>query len=367
MSFLLFVAVLVVLIVAHELGHFFVAKWFGVRVDEFGVGYPPRAFVLGTIGETTYTLNWLPFGGFVKIFGEDPIQVQPNEKKRAMCHKPKHTQILILAAGVLANILLAWVLFATALYSGAPVGVPEEDAAGKSTSLVISSVVAASPADEAGLKSGDTIVGMTSGSDTLADRMPSHAARFIQTHPGKEVTVTFVRRDSPEPQTVSVKPSHGVNDAIPGTPAIGIRMALVSTEKTSLGDAIAIGARTTVATCVSVVSGLGQFLVSTVTGTANWSSVAGPVGIAVLIGDASAIGFVYLLQFMAFISVNLAVINLIPVPALDGGRIVFVLFEALFRRPIPNAVAVGINALGFVALIALMLVVTYHDIARIFT
>lgn len=367
MSFLLFIAVLVVLIVAHELGHFFMAKLFGVRVDEFGVGYPPRAFVLGTIGETTYTLNWLPFGGFVKIFGEDPIQVEPGEKKRAMCYKPKYVQILILMAGVLANVLLAWALFATALYSGAPVGVPEEDAAGKNTSLIISSVVAASPADAVGLKSGDIITNLTSGKDTLDTLMPSHAAKFIQTHPGKEVAVTFARRDNPEPQTVTLKPSHGVNDAIPGTPAIGIRMALVSSERVSLGEALRIGATTTVATCASVVVGLGQFITSTVTGTANWSSVAGPVGIAVLIGDASAIGFVYLLQFMAFISVNLAVINLIPVPALDGGRIVFVLFEALFRRPIPNAIAVGINAIGFAALIGLMLVVTYHDIARIFT
>lgn len=367
MSFLLFIAVLVILIVVHELGHFFMAKWFGVRVDEFGVGYPPRAFVLGTKGETTYTLNWLPFGGFVRIFGEDPVSIQPDEKKRAMCHKPKYAQILILAAGVLANIVLAWALFAAALYSGAPVGVPEEEAAGKVTSLVISSVVAASPADAVGLRSGDVIVGMHSGNDTLADLMPSYAATFIQKHPGKDLTVSFTRGNEQTPQQVTLKPSHGVNNSIPGSPAIGVRMALVSSEKTSLLQAIVLGAHTTLATIASVTIGLVQFLTGAVLGTANWGSVAGPVGIAALIGDASAIGFIYLLQFMAFISVNLAVINLIPVPALDGGRIVFVLYEALFKKPIPSAAAIGVNALGFAALIALMLIVTYHDIARLFS
>lgn len=367
MSFLLFIAVLVVLIVVHELGHFFMAKWFGVRVDEFGVGYPPRAFVLGTWGETTYTLNWLPFGGFVRIFGEDPVAVEQSEKKRAMCFKPKYAQILILAAGVLANILLAWVLFATALYSGAPVGVPEEEAVGKVTSLVVSSVVAASPADAAGLRSGDVIVGMKSGPSTLEELLPSKAAEFIQAHPGKDVTVVFTRGKEMTSQELTLKPSHGVNNSIPGSPAIGVRMALVSSEKVSLLSAITMGAEATILTAVSVVVGLAQFLSSALLGTADWGSVAGPVGIASLIGDASAIGFVYLLQFTAFISVNLAVINLIPIPALDGGRIVFVLYEALFRRPMPNALAVGINAFGFIALIALMLIVTYHDIARLFS
>lgn len=367
MSFLLFIGVLVVLIVIHELGHFFVAKAFGVRVDEFGVGYPPRAFVLGTWGETTYTLNWLPFGGFVKIYGEDLTEATGKDATRSMAHKPWYAQVLILVAGVMANVLLAWILFSVALYSGAPVGIAEEEAQGRATKLIVSSVVPASPADAAGLKSGDVLVGFSSGNDILESLMPSYAATFIQEHPGKNVVVSFVRGKDTQEHTVDITPSHGVNAGVPGAPAIGVRMALVSNEAVSLGEALRKGAYITATTFVGVIVGLVHFIQNTLTGTADWSSVAGPVGIASLIGDASAIGFVYLLQFTAFISVNLAVINLIPIPALDGGRVVFVLFEALFRRPLPQLFATTVNALGFLALIGLMLVVTYHDIARLFS
>lgn len=367
MSFLLFIGVLVVLIVIHELGHFFVAKAFGVRVDEFGVGYPPRAFILGTWGETTYTLNWLPFGGFVKIYGEDLTEATGKDRARSMAHKPWYAQVLILVAGVMANVLLAWILFSVALYSGAPVGIAEEDAQGRETKLIVSSVIPASPADAAGLKSGDVLVGFSSGDNTLVELLPSRAAAFIQEHPGADVSVSFVRGKDTVPFVVDIKPSHGVNAGVPGAPAIGVRMALISDESVSLGEALWQGAHTTIITFVGVIVGLVHFIQGTFSGSADWSSVAGPVGIASLIGDASAIGFVYLLQFTAFISVNLAVINLIPIPALDGGRIVFVLFEALFRRPLPQLFATTVNALGFLALIALMLVVTYHDIVRLFS
>ncbi|MDP2650077.1 MAG: site-2 protease family protein, partial [bacterium] len=139
MSFVLFIAVLVILIVVHELGHFLVAKLFKVRVDEFGIGYPPRAFNLGRIGETLYTLNWLPFGGFVKIFGEQKdTKMSRDDRSRALVYKPKSVQAAVLIAGVLFNILFAWFLFTSAPMLGSPTAIDEATAEGRNTQLVIS-------------------------------------------------------------------------------------------------------------------------------------------------------------------------------------------------------------------------------------
>ncbi|MEK7107315.1 MAG: site-2 protease family protein, partial [Patescibacteria group bacterium] len=151
---LLVIAILVVLIVAHELGHFIAAKIFKVRVEEFGVGYPPRAFLFGKIGETEYTFNWLPFGGFVRLFGDEG---EAKHGEGSFVDAKRHVQALILIAGVLANAILAWGLFAGALALGIPrvVDVPRPN---ETVHLVVADVVAGSPAEAAGIISGDNIV-----------------------------------------------------------------------------------------------------------------------------------------------------------------------------------------------------------------
>src|SRR3989338_8617829 len=163
---LLVIAILVLLIVSHELGHFIAAKIFKVRVDEFGIGYPPRAFLFGRIGDTEYTFNWIPFGGFVRLFGEDGAWAKENG---SFAHADAWKQAVILIAGVAANALVAWMLFATALYIGVP-RIIDTPQMGQVVKLVISDVVAGSPADVGGLIAGDEITAFidTNGEQPMA-------------------------------------------------------------------------------------------------------------------------------------------------------------------------------------------------------
>ena len=371
MTLLLFIAVLVVLIVVHEFGHFSVAKLFRIRVEEFGIGYPPRAFTLGRIGETMYTINWLPFGGFVRIFGEShEEEIREEDKKRAFVGKPLLVQAAVLIAGVTFNALFAWFLFTLTLMLGAPTAVSEAQAQGLDTRLIVSSVVPGTPADSAGLLGGDEIVGIAvSGGDAIEKLTPSFVSVFIQQQVGKTLTFSYVRGESSEAlvQDVTITPAHGVLEETPGTPAVGIAMALIADKSMPFHQAIFYGASNTISSLVSVTKGLSTFFVSAVRGVADFSQIAGPVGIVGLVGDASSIGLVYLLYFTAFISVNLAVINLLPLPALDGGRLLFIAIEAIKGSPLNKKVSGFFNVVGFGALIVLMLVVTYHDILRLFS
>jgi len=164
MDILLFLGVLVALIVVHELGHFIAAKAFGIKVEEFGIGCPPRAWRLGKIGETVYTLNWLPFGGFVKIFGEAlGGEVSKADRKRALVSQKPWKQGVVFVAGVVFNIIFAWMLFSASFMLGSPVAVDEATAQETPGSvLAISSVLPNSPADIAGLLAGDTITALAS-------------------------------------------------------------------------------------------------------------------------------------------------------------------------------------------------------------
>ena len=173
MSILIFIAVIVALIVVHEFGHFVVAKWSGMRVDEFGLGYPPRALVIGKIGETEYTLNWLPFGGFVKIYGEDPsTELRADGKDaRAFSARPRILQALVLVAGVAMNLLFAYVLITGALIAGTPRALSgSEIANAHDTELAVANVLPDSPAALAGLVPGDSII---SASDSVGQWLPS--------------------------------------------------------------------------------------------------------------------------------------------------------------------------------------------------
>jgi len=369
MSIVLFIIVLVVLIVVHELGHFLVAKFFGIRVEEFGIGYPPRAFTIGTFRDTTYTLNWLPFGGFVRIFGERPgVQYPLHDKQYAFVSKTRLVQAAVLAAGVLFNLLFAWLLFTATFVAGAPTAIDEVDAVGLETRLIVSSVVSGSPASVAGLLAGDEVVSVSTPRGELQEVLPSAVSAFIQDNVGREITIGYIRDQQTQAiETVRVTPAHGVLDERPGTPAVGFAMALVADVSLPLGEAIVEGFFSTTDALKSITVGLGTFLFAAVTGSADWQQVAGPIGIAGLVGDASSVGFTYLLYFTAFISVNLAVINLIPLPALDGGRLLFVAIEAVRKKPISDKVASVFNLIGFTLIILLMVVVTYHDIARLFS
>lgn len=367
MSIIIFIVILAVLILVHEFGHFIVAKLFGIRVDEFGVGYPPRAITLFKVRDTAFTLNWLPFGGFVKIFGENGEETSPDgsalpetEIKKSFTRKPRYAQALVLVAGVGFNLIFAWLLISLGFMVGLPTSTSSAPAGHTVVDphLVISMVNPDSPADNAGFKSGDVI---TKVDGLAAELSPESVSDFIANHGNKEIKISYAR--GTEEGTISVVPVDGV---IEGRKAIGISMDTIGRLSLSFFPALWEGARTTGSLAVMTATGLATFVYSAVRGAADLSQVTGPVGIVGLVGDASRLGIIYLISFTAFISINLAVINLIPFPALDGGRLLFVIIEAIKRSPISPKITNVVNFVGFALLILLMVFVTIHDVVRLF-
>lgn len=363
MEILIFILVIVALIVVHEFGHFVAAKLSGMRVDEFGLGYPPRALVIAKKGETEYTLNWLPFGGFVKIFGED----DGGEKDpRSFSARPRILQAIVLVAGVAMNLLFAYVLITGALLTGTPRALSDDEiASAKDATLIVANVLPDSPAARAGLTPGDTILAAEDGHYAFSGVDPEEFTEFVGNGRGNTTIALTVEHASGEKETVFARPERGVISTDPSRAALGVEVAPVGVVPVSLGTAIAEGAELTWGATVLTAQGLWHFFYGIFTLTADFSQVAGPVGIAGVVGSASAQGVGYLFSIMAIISINLAIINLIPIPALDGGRLLFVIIESIIRRPINPTVARTLNTVSFVFLILLMVVVTTHDIFRI--
>ncbi|MBI2025551.1 RIP metalloprotease [Candidatus Kaiserbacteria bacterium] len=365
MEILIFILVIIALIVVHEFGHFLAAKWSGMRVDEFGLGYPPRALVIGKVGETEYTLNWLPFGGFVKIFGED-ASLDKLGMPNSFSSKTRLAQALVLVAGVAMNMLFAYVLITGALVAGTPRALsPEEAAFARDVQLAVANVLQASPAASAGLRPGDVILSAEDGHFAFSGADPASFTEFVANGKGNVTIALSVRHGSGEEETVFARPETGIILSDPSRAALGIEVATIGIVPVSFGSAIVEGARLTLEATRLTAVGLWHFFFGVFTLSADLSQVAGPVGIAGIVGSASAQGIGNLLALMAIISINLALINLIPVPALDGGRLLFVIIESVIRRPIKPVVAQALNGIGFLLLILLMLVVTVNDISRI--
>ena len=364
MSIVIFIVVIVALIVVHEFGHFVAAKLSGMRVDEFGLGYPPRAFTIAKVGETSYTFNWLPFGGFVKIYGEDGGAPPAGGDSRAFSKRPRILQAIVLVAGIAMNLLFAYVLITGALVAGTPRALSDNEIANaRNTELAVANVLPASPAALAGIVPGDSIISAQDAAGQWKDADPKSFSTFINASQGSAVTLTI--KHNGKEQTVSATPVAGVAKADPTRYALGVEVATIGIVPLSLGSALIEGAKLTWSATKLTAIGLGHFFYGVLTFSADFSQVAGPVGIAGVVGSASLAGFGSLFSIMAIISINLALINLIPVPALDGGRLLFVIIESVIRRPIKPVIAQSINAIGFIFLILLMVVVTAHDIFKI--
>lgn len=363
MNILIFLIILAVLILVHEFGHFIVAKRSGVRVDEFGLGFPPKLFGFKR-GETTYTFNLIPFGGFVKIFGENPDEesLHGPDRERSFVNKPKYTQVAIISAGVFFNILLAWVLISIGFMSGlpTPIAAAPKGAAVEDVQLVITGIQEGSPAQSEGLRPGDQILLLQSGDDLLEEIAIPQVQSFIAAHGDEEVMLQYKRGKNVT--TATLIPTEGI---IPGKPAIGISMDMIGIVALPPHRAVWEGAKMTIALTGAVVGAFAGLIADAFTGEASLSNLTGPVGIVGLVGDAAEFGFIFLLGFTAFISINLAVINLIPFPALDGGRLLFLVIEAVKGSSISPKIANFAHAFGFALLILLMLVVTYNDVVRL--
>jgi len=365
MTIIIFILVLIALIVVHEFGHFVAAKLSGMRVDEFGLGYPPKAWGK-KIGETEYTLNWLPFGGFVKIFGEDP---EPGEvaAPRSFTSRPRILQGLVLVAGIAMNLFFAFVLITATLTMGTTRALSDEQAlSAPDAQLAIASVVENSPADEAGLKAGDFILETVSAGGSYDGPEPRLFMALVgENEEGIPVILTV--KSGEETKEVTLTPKTGIIPSEPGRPALGIGLSAVGTLATPWYEAPVEGAILTWELTKQTAIALIHFFGSIFTLSADLSQVAGPVGIAGAVGTASSNGLAPLMTITALISINLALINLLPIPALDGGRLLFVIIEAITRRPIKPSLANAVNGVGFILLIGLMLVITASDIFKIVT
>ncbi len=362
MEIVIFIIVLVILIVVHELGHFVAAKLSGMRVDEFGLGYPPRALTIAKKGDTLYTLNWLPFGGFVKIYGEDDGE----HGAHAFSSRPRLLQALVLVAGIAMNLLLAYVLITGALVAGTPRALEESEVAtAKNVELMVANVLPGSPAEVAGLHPGDVIVSAEDGHYAFTGTDPKEFTQFVAQVGGNTTIALNVKTPDNKKETLYARPVTGLVQSDPGRAVLGVEVGTVGVIPMSFGKALVEGAKLTWGAIVLTTQGLLHFFYGIFTLTADLSQVSGPVGIAGVVGSASSQGIGNLLSIMAIISINLALINLIPVPALDGGRLLFVIIEGIIRRPISAKIAQSVNAVGFMALILLMLVVTAHDIFKI--
>ncbi len=363
MNIIIFIIILLVLVVSHEFGHFIVAKKSGIRVDEFSFGFPPKLFGK-KVGETTYNFNLLPFGGYVKIFGENPDEESMNgpDSKRSFVNKPKYIQALVLVAGVVMNFLVAWVLLSVGFMSGLPASsgnVPEGTTL-SNQALTVTSVVKDSPAERAGLKTGDRISLLKTGPYTTETPSPESIQYFIRQHAGEEIKVSFTRES--EPQEVTIVPE--INKET-NSPMIGISMDIIGTLRLPIHKALWEGLKLSSNLVVATVEGFYNLIASGIRGEGDMSAVTGPIGIVGVVGDAREFGFVYLLSFTALISINLAVINLIPFPALDGGRLLFLLIEKIKGSRIKPQVANTANIIGFSLLMILMVVITYNDIVKL--
>ncbi len=365
MSILIFLAVLFVLVLVHELGHFIVAKWTGMRVDEFGIGFPPKLFGIKK-GETEYTLNALPLGGFVKIFGEDAIvnsdgSVQ-SKTEGLFTSKSKWAQSAVLVAGVTMNVLLAWVLMVVVFVVGISTVVSESDASPEAE-LTITTVLPESPAERAKLPSGAILKEISVGDARLEALTPSAFSGLVSEHADTPITLAYTYKG--ELRVSHITPEKGLIKENMEQPALGVSLALIDEVHYSVLGAIKKATVSTVTSLRDITVGLSTLIFDAFRFKADLTGVAGPVGIVGLVGEASAFGIPALLMFTAFISLNLAVINLLPFPALDGGRLLFVIIEAVKGTPINPRISGALNTVGFMLLMLLMVAVTWNDIARL--
>lgn len=348
---LIFIAVITVLVLVHEAGHFFAAKLVGMRVDEFGLGFPPRLWSK-KYGETEYSINALPLGGFVRIYGEDGKEEGGSDSTPAFISKSFLAQAFVLVAGVTMNIVLAFVLVFTVL------------ALGTSPSLIVESVLPSSPAAIVGLQQGDTIVRATVGTATWDKTQTVAFSTFVT----RDVVATPMRLSvmrTGKPITFTVTPRKNVIPSQPSRYALGVSLVTTGSTAVPLYDAFVRTVPVTWEITKTSAIQLWQFFGRTATLSANLSNIAGPIGIAGILGGATADGFGNLLYVMALISINLAIINMVPIPALDGGRLLFVTIESITRRKIPQRIAQSVNTIGFVLIIGLILIVSVHDVLRL--
>lgn len=356
-TILAFIIVLGVLILVHEVGHFASAKAFGVKVKEFAIGFPPRILSF-TRKETKYTIGALIFGGYVSMLGEDEESKDP----RAFNNQSPGKRFIISVAGVLMNFVLAWILLSIGFAVGmTPIATLSQDLPGEviKPQIFVASVKIGSPAEKAGIKAGDQITELSFGSEAVVPAQLSDVSNFTQSHLGKTIDVR-VKRDN----EITAKKAELSSDS---SGPLGVGILNQSVIKTSWYMAPVVAAREVYNITTITFSLLGDFFRLLFSTGHISDQVGGPVAIFSLSGIAARAGIITFLQYIAVLSINLGLVNILPFPALDGGRALFILLEKLFgKRIVKENVENIIHNIGFALLILLILAVTYKDIVRKF-
>ncbi len=365
-SALAFLLLLTVLILLHEFGHFWVARKAGVTVEEFGFGLPPRLMTVFKQKGTAFTLNWIPFGGFVRLKGENA----ENDSERRAPGSFSRASILarsaVLLAGVFMNFLFATIIFMYGFSAGhwIPTYVSFEEMRAAADAgeihfvpgVVIDQVIPGGTALAAGLPSGSVLL-KVDGTDVM---LPSDVSKLQE---GKtKVVYTFLRtpgETKEEKLTISVSG---------GKTGVGLRPYAreLSAPNRTLVEAFILSLREAKVMTVQTVIGLGRLFMSLTQHARVPEGITGIVGIAQLTHESVQEGLSTYLRLVALLSLSLAVLNVLPFPALDGGRLLFVLAEAILRRPLNRRFETTTNAVGFVVLILLIVIITYNDVIHLF-
>lgn len=352
-TLILVLIVISLLILVHEWGHFYSARKLGVKVEEFGFGFPPKIFSKVKNG-VRYSFNLLPFGGFVKIFGEHG---EGEDNPKSFISRPAWQRFIILAAGVGMNLVLAWIFFSV----GSAIGVPQvEDGGGTGVPVAIIGVASGSPAEKGGLKFGDQILEMRAEGTSLRIESEKDVRDFVDAYRGEEVLLSIRRGNTIQEIKAVPRPNFPEGEG-----PLGIALARLTVKRAPIYLAPWEGLKTLVRSVEVTLRGLWLLLKEIFVERKISAAVSGPVGIFFFARDTMALGFSYVLQFVGMLSVNLAILNFLPIPALDGGRVLFLLIEKIRGKRIDQSVENFVHTLGFALLILLMVLVTYKDVVRI--
>lgn len=363
-----FIIVLGILIFVHELGHFLVAKWLGIKVEKFSLGFGPK-LIGWRRGETEYLISAFPLGGYVKLFGEGgfaetemveqqydqtpapPVEsaLSPEDLARSFAHRPVCQRMAVVLAGPLFNLIFAWLLLIGLYLTGLPI-----------MQATVGELLPGKPAAIAGLRTGDRITAVN-GIRVL--QWEDFSGTLAKTR--GEVTLELVR--DKQPLTIKLTPQHSEAKNLFGEavykPMIGIKPALdFATQRFGLADAVRLGNDKAVeVTKLTILS-----LVKLVQGVVPLNTVGGPLMIADMANKAAQVGGSTFFMLLAVVSINLGILNLLPVPVLDGGHLVFYTIEMIIRRPVPQKVREYAQQAGMLLLIGLMVLAFYNDIVRYF-
>jgi regulator of sigma E protease len=355
---LLVIAIFMAVVLVHEFGHFILARRNGVEVEEFGFGFPPRLFGR-RFGKTLYSVNLLPLGGFVRLKGESAADETPGTLGAASFW----AKVKILLAGVGMNLVLAYVLLLGLCLTGLPSGITENQSSFANGQLVgakrlmILNVADGSPAQEAGIKTGDVVVSANGKALTEEDELLS----FTREQAGKTVNLVIRERGGAE-RTVSLR----LNDGDDAKKEGQLGVTPFQTFKVRYGLSSPLVAANILWQMVwGTLSGLASLVVGLIVSQKVADNVTGPVGIVSILANLRQLGGAYLAAFVVSISVSLAVLNALPIPALDGGRLALIVGQRVTGTPLSAKREAQIHAMGFAFLIGLMLIITYFDLRRL--